>query len=208
MRAWAAALAVAGALACSMPGAPGPGGAAATPRSVALQGGDVSAGLQRCRESGDIPSFLDAARSRSPETFKQIDDEWNRLRAEGVDRGQVEVYTDEAGQCTALLQAAGGTAKVLINFVVSFKDQAAAERAYKNGLLGIRPESTGQQSGVQQGPATGLTQNSLLYNQNLGGQSLYLAIWQNRLFDVFLFAINLPVADARRAASNVNDRIG
>jgi hypothetical protein len=178
----------------------------ASPRTIALQPDDLQTSLQRCSESGDVESFLAQARQKSPDSYRQIDEEWRKLKDEGAQQGQVEVYTDTPNQCTELLRAIGGTARVVFNLVVAFRDHEAALKAYRNGLLGFTPGSTTGQ-GVTTGTGTGLTVDSTAYTEDLGGQVLYLAAWANQLYDIFLFAINIPAADSRRATTRINGRV-
>jgi len=59
---------------------------------------------------------------------------------------------------------------------------------------------------VNTGDATGLGTNSLVLSIDIQGISLYVAYWQNKLFEVAVVTFNEPT-EAPAATKKINDRI-
>jgi hypothetical protein len=180
-----------------------------SPKDIAVQQGDLPGGLKHCSDSGDINTFLKNAQTKAPDTYKNTQQEWKKLQDAGATDGYVQVFSDTSSECDSLFgagQNAEKSPKVATNFVIKFKDDKTAAKAYDSGILGITPKNSKNQQGVTEGSATGLGSNSVVFSQSFGNQSLYLAFWQNKTYDLFLFTINLPSADSKKAASNVNGR--
>jgi hypothetical protein len=60
---------------------------------------------------------------------------------------------------------------------------------------------------VTTGSATGLGQRSVSGSGAVTSSTYYFAFWQNKMFDSYLVAYDMPSADAHKAADDVNQRI-
>ena len=128
-------------VACAAPSVPGV--AAATPQSVAVQAGDVPSDLKKCADSGDIDSYLKNVKSKSPTSYQQVNDQWQKEKSAGATAGQVEVYADSQDECDALSSGRSPQSttppKIVLNYVVQFKDETSASKDYKDEVLGLNP---------------------------------------------------------------------
>lgn len=196
--------------ACNSSGAAGTGAS-----DVAVQSSDVPKGVQRCDASGSIDSFLNAVKTKDPETYSSTKSEWDKAKSNGATSAEVVFYTDSKAHCDAITNSqntnlASATYPIVINFVIQFKDQASAEQGYTTeSIFGFSEStiSTSGGTGVVKGTDTGLTKNSITLTIAIGNQSFYVAVWQNKAFMVILAVINVDIAQAKKIASNENSRI-
>lgn len=201
---------VAFAAGCSSPIGGGLGGP--TPQSVAVQRGDVPSGLQSCSESGEINSYLDKVKARSQSTYAQVNDQWQKEKSAGATAGWVQVFADSADECTALSSGRSPQStnppKIVLNYVVQFKDESSAAKDYSSEVLGLNPADIQRQGGkVVKGSATGLGDNSATGSISLFGLQLEFAVWQKKTFFVAVIAVGLSDAEAKKIYTNVNGRI-
>ena len=171
-------------------------------------------GVQRCDASGSIDSFLNAVKTKDPETYSSTKSEWDKAKSNGATSAEVVFYTDSKAHCDAITNSqntnlASATYPIVINFVIQFKDQASAEQGYTTeSIFGFSEStiSTSGGTGVVKGTDTGLTKNSITLTIAIGNQSFYVAVWQNKAFMVILAVINVDIAQAKKIASNENSR--
>ena len=187
----------------------GPSGPTAS--SVSVQSGDVPKGMVRCDLSGDIQSFIQKEQSADPTTSKTAVDQWSALQKAGATSGYVTVYTDSKTHCTDFASSrtdpAAANYKLIVNFAVQFKDEKSASAAYANGsIFGVSSSSLRSSTAVE-GTKTGLTTNSVVVSQAIGNQSFYIALWQDKAFDIFLAAVNLDPASSKKVATSEDARI-
>jgi hypothetical protein len=184
-----------------------------TASSVAVQPGDLPTGMVKCDLSGDIDSFLAKEKTQDPATYKSTSDEWTSAKSNGATAAYTAFYADNANHCTAIKSngAGIGTAsyKLVVNFVIQFKDEASAAKGYTSeSIFGF---STSQlKSGgvpVVEGTQTGLTANSLVLSASLSNQSFYVAVWQNKTFMVILAVLNVDSTASKKVATAENSRI-
>lgn len=212
MRAALSALAILlAALACGpLPG----GGSAPTAASVAVQSSDLPSGMQKCDVSGDIDAYLATVKAKDPTHYTTIKQEWDDAKSHGATAGQVAVYADTAEHCAAFQSNSSdittATFKLVVNFVIEFKDEAAAAKGYTSeSILGFSP-STIKSSGsvpVTESTKTGLGVNSIVLTLDVGGQSFYVAVWQNKKFMSILAVLNIDPTTSKKIATAVNGRI-
>ena len=193
----------------STPTAPKPPTAA----DVAAQPSDMPHGMTKCDISGDILSFVQSEQSADPNSSRAVSGFWATLQKAGAMDGYVAVYTDSPTNCTAIKSGtsdiAAATYKVAVNFVVQYKDAKSAADAYPNQsmfgftLSGLR----GAGGAAQEGTKTGLTANSISVTQPVGNQFFYIALWQNKAFEVVVAIINLDPAASKKVATQENSRI-
>lgn len=186
---------------------------AATPASVAVQQSDLPSGMVRCDLSGDIDSFIKTEASPDPATSKTMSSDWQTAKDKGAKAAYVAVYTDSAAHCATVKTRGSdiGAAnyKLVLNFVIEFKDEKTAATSYtSDSVLGFSASSL--KSGIVpviEGTATGLTKNSISLTQPIAGQLYYIAVWQNKAFMVILAVLNLDAASAKKVSTSENGRI-
>jgi len=167
----------------------------------------------RCDLSGDIASFLDKEKSADPATYSTAKSDWDSARTNGATGAYAALYTDSKTHCGQLSSSAadpgGASYRLVINFVIQFKDQASATSGYTDGSFFNFSVSDVKAGGVPvtQGTATGLTDNSIVRSAPLAGQTVFLALWQNQTFLVILAILNVDPAASLKAAVAENARI-
>jgi hypothetical protein len=92
---------------------------------------------------------------------------------------------------------------------LQFKDAKSATTTYANdSIFGVTASSlSASGSSSIQGTKSGLTANSVVVSQSLSNQTFYIALWQNKTFDVFLAVLNFDPAAAKKIALSENGRI-
>jgi hypothetical protein len=176
------------------------------PSQVVVGGAEVPSDLRRCTGSGDIEGYLAMLKPKNQAAYQALEDGWIQLKKEGASEGAVAVYTTTQAACTARLGTAPG--RSVVNLVAAFPDDHAAADAYQRGVMGFpTPASEAEVSGVTQGIATGLSENSWVAQRTVGGRNLYVAWWQERAIASFLVTADLDATESRRAAEAVEGRI-
>ena len=188
----------------------GPSGPTAA--SVAAQSGDVPNGMVKCSLSGDIQTFIHNEQSPDPSTSKTAANQWTDLQKSGATSAYVAIYTDSKSHCgdfaSARTDPAAATYKLVVNFVVQFKDEKSAASAYANGsVFGVSAPSLHASAQAIEGTKTGLSANSVVVSQAIANQSFYIALWQNKSFAVFLAVVNLDPTASKKVATSENGRI-
>ncbi len=186
---------------------PAPGGfGAAQPASVALQPDDLPVKLQKCPGGGDLETFAEGARKRGEAVYRQVRDEWQRLRAARATASWVQGLAEAPSACSLFsLSPAEKLPRVAVSFVVRFRDSASAAQAYRRTFLGLNPEDQAPPYAITKGKATGLGPNAIAASLAIGGETFYSAFWQNHSFVVSFQALNVP--GARQAAARIDGRI-
>ncbi len=184
---------------------------AASAASVAVQTGDVPNKLMKCSQSGSIDGYLSSIKTANPDAYKSLTQEWATALKNGATNAQVAFYTDSKAHCDDLAKTGGtsvGTATypLIVNYVLQFKDEATAAKGYTTGtIMGI--DITSLKSSAITGKATGLGGNSLVIAASLFGQSIYIAVWQNKAFMVILGVLNVDQTSSQKIATNENSHI-
>jgi hypothetical protein len=196
--------------ACGGGSSSGPSGP--TVSSVAVQQGDLPSGMVRCPISGDIEEFIKAEQSPDPNTSKSIATYWQDAQKSGAKAAYAVIYTDSDARCAAIKnpQTDVGTAtyKLVVNFVVQFKDEKTAADAYSNtSIFGFSPSQLRSAPTIE-GTKTGLTSNSIVLSQSIASQSFYIAEWQNKAFVVVLAVLNADPTESKKVSTAENGRIG
>ncbi|HEX7264706.1 MAG TPA: hypothetical protein VF383_11065 [Candidatus Dormibacteraeota bacterium] len=185
-----------------------------TAQSVALQRGDVS-GLQRCTASGDLEAVLLSEKSKNPTAYSQNSAEWEQWKRLGASDAYFAAYGRTTEDCDSLSGSGSGapTGGLVAALIVRFKNEAVAVRTYGADatLLGFGPKDIAfinlVGGTVTTGSATGLGQRSVIGSGSVTSSTYYFAFWQNKVFDSYLVAYDMPSDDAHRAADDVNQRI-
>jgi hypothetical protein len=202
-------LLIVGACAPSTPLSTGP-----TASSIAVQPKDLPSGSVKCDLSGDIDSFISKEATPDPGTSKTTKTYWEDAKKKGATDAYVAFYTDSTSHCADIKPA--GTAistanyRVVLNFVVKFKDEATAAKGYTNEkIFGFSAADlkTADPKTVVEGTKTGLTQNSIVVSTPLPNQTLYIAEWQKKAFIVILVIFNMDPAASAKVATSENSRI-
>src|SRR6267378_299647 len=158
-----------------------------TPSSVAVQQTDLPSGMVKCDLTGDIDSFLNKEKTADPSTYQSTKTEWDDAKSKG----------------------ATATYKLVVNFVIQFKDDSSAAKGYTSEKLfnvsAAELRSSGQ--AVVEGTKTGLSPNSIVLNTPIGNQTYYIAVWQKKSFMVILAMLNLDATASKKVATGENDRI-
>lgn len=184
-----------------------------TAASVAVQPGDLPSGMVKCDLTGDMDSFIKAESGPDPATSKTMATRWQDAKSKGAQAGYTAVYTDSAEHCSGIKTSGSdigaATYRLVLNFVVQYKDETSAAAGYKgDSNVGFRPSDL--KSGTApfvEGTKTGLTSNSVTLTQPFDKQLFYLAVWQNKSFVVSLAILNLDAASAKGVAVSENSRI-
>jgi hypothetical protein len=190
-----------------------PAAAVATVASVSVQPADLPSGMQRCDVSGDINTYLNNIKTKDPSAYATTKAQWDAAQAKGATAAQVVFYTDNAANCASVASKvsniSAATYKLVVNFVVQFKDAATAATGFTSGKIFGIDLSTLNAGGapVAQGTKTGLGANSIVLSATIANQSFYIAVWQNKAFMVILGIINLESASGQKVAVAVNKRI-
>lgn len=185
------------------------------PADVAVQTGDLPKNLVKCDGSGDIDSFLNSVKTKDPSTYQSTKAEWDSAKSHGATGAVVVFYSDKKEDCANIQNSGNGdlasaTYPLVINFVIQFKDEASAQKGYTTESIFGFSETTLSQAGgagVVKGKDTGLGDNSIALTIGIGGQSFYVAVWQNKTFMVILGVLNLDLAASKKIATNENGRI-
>jgi len=169
--------------------------------------------MVRCNISGDIESFIQSEKSPDPSTSKSASDEWTSAQKNGATAAYATIYTDSSGHCSEFANARNDPAtvpyKLVVNFVIQFKDSKSAVNTYQNdSIFGVSASSL-RASGTQsiEGSKTSLGPNSVVVSQSISNQNFYIAVWQNKAFDVFLAVLNVDPASSQKVATSENSRI-
>src|SRR2546427_5102811 len=135
-----------------------------TPSSVAVQKGDLPAGMVKCDLTGDIDSFLSLEKTADPSTYQSTKTEWDDAKSKGASAAYTAFYTDSADHCAAIktkgADIGSATYRLVVNFVIQFKDDSSAAKGYTSGKLfnvsAAELRSSGQAAveGTQAGPST------------------------------------------------------
>jgi hypothetical protein len=206
----AALLALPALLACagSSPAVQGP-----TVASVAVQQGDLPGGMIRCDLSGDIDSFLDKEKTADASTYQSTKKEWDEAKTKGATAAHVALYSDNAAHCASIKSSGAdigaATYKLVINFVIQFKDEASAAKGYTSEKIFNFSAADLRTSGqkVVEGTKNGLSANSVVLDTLIGGQTYYIAVWQRKAFMVILAVLNIDSAAAKKIAAAEDGRI-
>jgi len=184
-----------------------------TAASVAVQQGDLPAGMQKCDLTGDIDSFLNKSKTKDPNTYTSTKSEWDAAQKAGATAAYAAFYTDSAAHCVTVgsntADISTATYKLVVNFVIQFKDEASASKGYTTesifGFSAAQLKTGG--APVVEGANTGLTPNSIVLSISISTQSFYVAVWQNKAFMVILAILNIDSAASKKVALAQNGRI-
>ena len=187
------------------------GGQGTTVSNVAVQPADLPSGMVRCNLSGNIEDFIKAEQSPDPNTSKSVSGYWQDAQKSGAKAAYAAIYTDSQARCAAIKDPSTdvGTAtyKLVVNFVVQFKDEKTAADAYTNkSIFGFSPSQLRSAPTIE-GTKTGLTANSIVLNQSIASQSFYIAEWQNKAFMVILAVLNIDPEASKKVSTLENGRI-
>jgi hypothetical protein len=190
-----------------------PGAKVTNASTVSVQQGDLPSGMQRCDLSGDINSYLNSLQTKDPTTYTSTKAQWDAAQKSGATAAQIVFYTDSVANCTSVESKVSNLSaaayKLVVNFVIQFKDEATAGSGYTTGSIFGFDRSTLKSDGapVVEGTKTGLGPNSIVLSLPIANQSFYIAVWQNKAFMVILGLINLDTATGQKVADAVNKRI-
>lgn len=178
-----------------------------------MKPGDVPSGMVRCDLSGDIDSFLNKEKTADPSTYQSTKSEWDHAKSKGATSAYATFYTDSTAHCASMTTTGSdlgaATYKLVVNFVVEFKDEATAAKGYTSeGVFNFSAadlKASGQP--VVEGDKTGLASNSITLTQAIGNQSFYIAVWQKKAFMVILAVLNVDGGASKKIATSENGRI-
>jgi len=184
-----------------------------TAASVAVQPADLPSDMHKCDLSGDIDSFLNKSKTKDPNTYTSTKSEWDSAKQKGATAAYTAFYTDSTAHCTSIesntSDISSATYKLVVNFVIQFKDEASASKGYTSeSIFGFSASSL--KSGgapIVEGTATGLTKNSIVLSISISNQAFYVAVWQNKTFMVILAILNIDTATCKKVAQAENARI-
>ena len=181
--------------------------------SVSVQQSDVPNGMVRCDVSGDIQSFIRNEQSPDPSTSRSASNEWSTAQKNGAVAAYAVIYADTKSHCSEFANGRNDPAAVpyrlVINFVIQFKDAKSATSTYTNdSIFGVTASSLAASGSASiQGSKTGLGANSVVVSQAISNQTFFIALWQNKAFDVFLAVLNVDPAAAKKISTSENNRI-
>ena len=169
--------------------------------------------MHKCDLTGDIDTFLKAAQAKDPNTYATTKAEWDAAKKSGATAAYVAFYTDSAQHCTQVGSSSSDIStanfKLVVNFVVQFKDEASAAKGYTTETIFGFSSATLKGGGapVQEGKATGLGANSIVLSVTVATQSFYVTVWQHKQFMVILVALDLDATAAKKVALAEDGRI-
>jgi len=197
----AGALAGFGLVACTGPGAP-----SIPPAQIGLQSGDLPPELTRCRASGDIDAFARSLQAGSPAAHDELVGAWKALQRGGATAAAVTVYAAQPAACTARLGSGQGTS--VTSVVVEFRDDGAAQAAYRSGMLGFTtPNEDAEVPDMTRGAATGLGRNSWVLDRSTQGRAVIIGLWERSDTLVLVMAVDADPLHAKQALSSIDGRI-
>lgn len=168
----------------------------------------------RCDLTGDIDSFIKKEQTPDPNASKTMANDWADAKKNGATAAYTAFYTDSSAHCDAIkgsgADLGAATYKLVVNFVIQFKDEKSAATGYKSDktIFGFSAsELRSGSGGVLEGNATGLSPNSITLTQPIGNQFFYIAVWQNKAFMVILAVLNVDAPAAKKVATSENSRI-
>jgi hypothetical protein len=184
-----------------------------TASSVAVQQKDLPSGTVKCDLSGDINSFIRNEATPDPNTSKSTSSDWEAAKKKGATDAYVAFYTDSASHCAAIKPAGTDIStanyRLVVNFVVQFKDESSAAKGYTNdkifGFSAAELRNGGQP--IAEGAKTGLGPNSIVLSTSVSNQTFYIAVWQKKAFMVILLILNMDQPANEKVAGNMNNRI-
>jgi hypothetical protein len=185
----------------------------ATASSVSVQPGDLPTGMVRCDLSGDIDTYLNNIKTKDPATYTSTKNQWEAAQAKGATEAQIVFYTDSVANCATVKSKVtsinSAAYKLVVNFVIQFKDEATAASGYTNEkIFGIdRTALKANGAPVTEGTQTGLGPNSVVLSVPIASQSFYIAVWQSKAFMVILGIINLDSTTGQKVADAEYKRI-
>lgn len=194
-------------------GGSSPSASVATASNVSVQPGDLPTGMVRCDLSGDIDTYLNNIKTKDPATYTSTKNQWEAAQAKGATEAHVVFYTGSAEDCASVeskvATISSATYKLVVNFVIEFKDEATAANGYMNEKIFDFDRATLKADGapVVEGTETGLGPNSVVLSAPIASQSFFIAVWQGKAFMVNLGIINLDSAVGQKVADAVNKRI-
>ena len=180
-------------------------------QSVAASSSDFS-GVQKCPESGAYDKYLQAEQAKAPDRYATDKKTWDDLKTAGANDSYMAAYADTTSDC-AQFGSSNLQGKVAEVFAVRFQDSAKAGAAYttSQGQFHLTDSEVAQLKAfgatVLDGAATGFGPNSIVVKFAIASVSAYIALWQNREFEVAMITYNLPLSDGPAAALKVNSRI-
>ena len=184
------------------------------PADVAVKPTDLPKGMIQCDGSGTIDTFLNAVKTKDPTTYTSTKAEWDSAKTHGATSAYVVFYSDTKAHCATIQSSSNtdlGSANfpLVVNFVIQFKDEAAAATGYTTeSIFGFSQATiTSSATGVIKGVDTGLGKNSVVLIIAIASQSFYVADWQNKSYLVILGVINIDTTQSKKVATNVNGRI-
>ena len=194
-------------------GTPSSSSSGPTASSVSVQPGDVPSDMRKCDLSGDIDSFLSKSKTKDPNTYTSTKSEWDAAQKAGATAAYAAFYSDSTAHCTSIESNSSdistATYKLVVNFVIQFKDEASASKGYTSeSIFGFSASSL--KSGgapVVEGTKTGLTANSIVLSISVSNQSFYVALWQNKAFMVILAILNIDTVTCKKVAVADNSRV-
>ncbi|MHB8589821.1 MAG: hypothetical protein ACYDA0_13395 [Candidatus Dormibacteraceae bacterium] len=194
-------------------GTPSSSASGPTAASISVQPGDLPSDMRKCDLSGDIDSFLNKSKTKDPSTYTSTKSEWDAAKQQGATAAYASFYSDSTAHCASIesnsSEISAATYKLVVNFVIQFKDEASASKGYTSeSIFGFSASSL--KSGgapVVEGTNTGLTANSIVLTISVSNQSFYVAVWQNKAFMVILAILNLDAAAGKKVALAENSRI-
>ena len=169
--------------------------------------------MHKCDLSGDIASFLTKSQAKDPNTYASTKSEWDAAQKQGAAAAYVAFYSDSTAHCKSLetnsSDISTATYKLVVNFVIQFKDEASAGKGYTSeSIFGFSASSL--KSGgtpIVEGTKTGLTPNSIVLSISVSNQSFYVAVWQNKAFMVILAILNIDSTICKKVALAENGRV-
>jgi hypothetical protein len=180
-------------------------------QSVAENSSDFS-GLQRCSQSGTYDKYLQAEQAKAPERYTADKKTWDDLKAAGADDSYISASADSSANCDQF-GSSNFQGKVAEVFAVRFKDSTKAAAAFTTteGEFHVTNADLAQLKAfgatVLNGTATSLGTNSIVVKFAIANVTAYIALWQNKEFEVAMVTYNLPLTVGPAAATKVNARI-
>ena len=181
----------------------------ATAKSVVLQAKDVPS-VQKCPQSDRWAALM---LNGQPEMLPTGFATWADLKAAGATEAWLSLFSDIESECPLLLGNAPPKGRLVYTAAIKFNDASSAAGSFASGSqhfpvgadFAARFAAAGGRETM--GPTTGFGANSAVATIAVRGVPTYVAYWQNKNFDVVIYADNLSASEAASAVTRMNARI-
>ena len=180
-----------------------------TAKGAVLQAQDIPV-IQKCPQSDKWAGLM---LSGQPEMLPTGMASWSDLQAAGATEGWLSLYADNVSECPLLLANTPPKGRLVYSAAIKFKDPSSAFADYASDSQNFpvaadffaRFSAAGGK--LTRGTNTGLGDNSVVATISLRNVPTYVVFWQNKNFEVVVYASNISASEGDSATTRMNSRI-